>query len=375
MVENKANLTEEQVIAAETKILQKSWFCVALTATGEVFRRETDSPVDFIDILNNALVGWVDFITGDFDKQAPAAAAKLGFSESLVASLLGEQQLTYQDLNTELGLKLPSIQIRNFDVTIYPLVMLIRKNFVLTIHPHNVDRRLLRLRRYADTFIRKMSSIAPPEDKLTAVLHRIIGINNDSNFRHLRQIEESGDELNQDLMDPETPRNLLGPKIYAMKHSLMVYLDGLWQSMDVIHALRFGDAELITDDPALLDKIDGLANAVNNQIGLAEHMSEVLASGLEVLQSIYNNQLQILNNRLALVVTYLTIIGTALIVPNTIATIMSSSAFGLEPQDIGWYIALMIGSTIVATLAAYWWIKGRGWLPKRPDSPDASKRK
>ncbi len=167
-------------------------------------------------------------------------------------------------------------------------------------------------------------------------------------------------------MDPETPRNLLGPKIYTMKHSLMVYLDGLWQSVDVIHTLRFGDAELITDDAALLDKIDGLANAVNNQIGLAEHMSEVLASGLEVLQSIYNNQLQILNNRLALVVAYLTIIGTAFLVPNTIATIMGNAAFELGPQDVGWYIALMIGSTIIATLGAYWWIKGAVGYLKEP---------
>ena len=181
--------------------------------------------------------------------------------------------------------------------------------------------------------------------------------------------------LNQDLMDPSTPRNLLGPKIYAMKHSLIVYLDGLWQSVDVIHALRFGDAELITDDETLLDRIGGLADAVNNQIGLAEHMSEVLASGLEVLQSIYNNQLQILNNRLALVVAYLTIIGTAFLVPNTLATIMGNSMFEFVPKDSGWYIALMIGSTILAAVVAWWWIKRRGWLPKQPDSPDTKKEK
>lgn len=161
MAENKTNLNEEQVIAAESKISHQSWFCVALNPTGDVFRRETETPGDFIDVLKNALVGWVDFITDEFDKEAPVAAAKLGFSESLATSLIGEQQLTYQDLNTELGLKLPSIQIRNFDVTIYPLVILLRKNFVLTIHPHNVDRRLIRLRRYADTFIRKMSIAMP----------------------------------------------------------------------------------------------------------------------------------------------------------------------------------------------------------------------
>ena len=135
--------------------------------------------------LNSGLVSWVDVITDDFNKEAPTAAARLGFSESLAASLIGEQQLNYQDLDKEMGFKLPSIQIRNFEVTIYPLVILLRKNFVLTIHPHNVDRRLIRLRRYADTFIRKIKLDTPTQDKLTIVLLRLIGINNDSNFRHL----------------------------------------------------------------------------------------------------------------------------------------------------------------------------------------------
>ncbi len=375
MSEPKNNPTEEQIAAAVATIPHKSWFCVALTSAGEVFRSETESPADFINALQSSQAGWVDYITDDFDKQAPVAAAKLGFSESLATSLIGEQQLNYLDLDKEMGLKLPSIQIRGADVTIYPLVILLKKNFVMTIHPHNVDRRLIRLRRYADTFIKKMVTNSPMQDKVTTIMLRIIGMNNDSNFRHLREIEERGDELNQDLMDPSTPRNLLGPKIYTMKHSLIVYLDGLWQSVDVIHALRFGDAELITDDPALLDRIDGLANAVNNQIGLAEHMSEVLASGLEVLQSIYNNQLQILNNRLSMVITYLTIIGTAFLVPNTIATIMGNSAFEMGPKDVGWYIALMVGSTVLATAIAWYWVKRLGWLPRQADTLESARRK
>jgi len=53
-------------------------------------------------------------------------------------------------------------------------------------------------------------------------------------------------------------------------------------------------------------------------------MSNVLSSGLEVRQSIYNNQLQNLNNRYALVTAYLTVLGTGFLVPNTIATIMGN---------------------------------------------------
>jgi magnesium transporter len=135
--------------------------------------------------------------------------------------------------------------------------------------------------------------------------------------------------------------------------------------MHVLHTLRFGDAELITNNDDLLEKLDILAVDVNRQIELAEHLSEVLASGLEVLQSIYNNQLQSLNNRLALLMTYLTIVGTAVLVPNTIATIMANTAFDMGPQDLWWYLLLMIGSTIGATGLVYWWVKRKGWIPKK----------
>ena len=91
-------------------------------------------------------------------------------------------------------------------------------------------------------------------------------------------------------------------------------------------------------------------------------MSEVIASGLEVMQTIYNNQLQTLNNRLALVITYLTIVGTAILVPNTLATMFGSSVFDIGPGDLWWYLVLMVLSTALATFLVYWWLKKRGWV-------------
>jgi magnesium transporter len=142
-----------------------------------------------------------------------------------------------------------------------------------------------------------------------------------------------------------------------MKHALINYLSGLWATVDVLNAIRYGDAELLTDNQKLLNRISLLVADFNHQIGLAEHLSEVLASGLEVLQSIYNNQLQMLNNRLTMLVTYLTIIGTEFLVPNTLPTILSNTAFNMTEKDVGWYIGLIIGSTIIATVEAYFWAK------------------
>jgi magnesium transporter len=235
------------------------------------------------------------------------------------------------------------------------------------VHVSLVDKRFIRLRRYSDTILRKIPVDGLPEDKLTILVTRIIDANNDSNVRHLRAIEEQGDDLNAIMMDPKTDRMLIGPKIYELKHALIVYMNALWESVDVLHALRYGDAELITNDEKELNMISIMADEIKSQIGLAEHMSDVLASGLEVMQSIYNNQLQISNNKLAMVVAYLTIIGTALLVPNTIATMLGDAVFEIGPHDMVWYAPLMFFGTTGAVVLSWWWVKKVGLLPKRPD--------
>jgi magnesium transporter len=289
----------------------------------------------------------------------------MGFSEQLFNPLVNVAHDDYQDFETEMGLKLPSIQVRELNVEPHPLVFLIRKNFILTIHPRNVDRRFMKLRRYSDTVLRKIPTDISHEDRLTLLLMRIIDENNDRNAEHLRQIEERGDRLNEIMTDPFTPRDKIAPEIYRIKHALITYLNALWDTMHVLHTLRYGDAELITNEQKLLSRLGILADDVNRQIALAEHLSEVLASGLEVLQSIYNNQLQSLNNRLALLMTYLTILGTAVLVPNTIATMMGNTVFDIGPEDLWWYLIMMIGTTSVATFLVYWWIKKKGWIPKK----------
>ena len=349
---------------------QKGWFCAAICSDGSLFMDEADSPARILEILSGAIIAWVDFRTDDFEKQACISGTLLGFSDQLISSLSGESRLLYEDLNTEMGLKLPSIQIRlheHPDVQTHTTLLLLRKNLILTIHPLDVDRRFSRLRRYSSKVLQKIPIDASPEDKLTTLLIRIIDQNNDRNFEHLRQIEEHGDELNKRLMNPETPRNILGPEIYGMKHALISYLNALWETVDVLHDVRYGDAEIISDDTRLLEQVGMLAEDVKQQIGLAEHLSEVLASGLEVLQSIYNNQLQVLNNRMAMIMTYLTILGTAVLVPNTLATVFGNTAFAMTPGDRGWYVTLLVGSTILATGLAFWWARRSGWFPKKMD--------
>ena len=347
----------------------KRWYCVALQPDGSTFTGNSDSPEAFLTPVKSAVIAWVDFRTDEFDKDY-TRASELGFGKTLVSTLIQSPRDMYEDFNNEMGVKLPSIQIRldeESSVQAHTTLVLMKKHLILTIHPVEVDRRYARLRRYSDTVLKKLPKGKSDEDLLTFLLMRIIETNNDRNFEHLRQIEAHGDELNRNLMDSTISRNLLGPQIYRMKHALISYLDALWETVDVIKDLRYGDADLITDDPQILERVGLLAEDVNRQIGLSEHLSEVLASGLEVLQSIYNNQLQVVNNRLALAVTYFTVIGTALLVPNTIATVMGNSAFNLDSGDIWWYLLLLISTTLFATFFTFWWVKKMGMMPKKMD--------
>jgi magnesium transporter len=371
-------VNEPEPRGADTKVdpmngvpegVQKRWFYAARSPDGVICKGGSESSVEFVQTVSEANVAWVDCVVRepDFRKAAMAAAGELGFNPEMVASLTGEARLAYKDIDTELGVKLPSIQVRNFEVEPYPLLMLMKHNFILTIHPLNVDRRFFALRRYADTILKKIPKETGSHERRTMLLIRIIDESNERNFEHLREVEERGDDINQLMMDPNTPRVKLGPEIYKMKHALITYLNALWDSVHVIHALRYGDAELISDDARMLDRLQEMSENIKGQIGLAEHMSDVLASGLEVMQTIYNNQLQSLNNRFAFVMTYFTIIGTALLVPNTIATMLGDPVFDLSTRDQVWYWPLMIGATSIATFATYWWVRKQNWLPRKMD--------
>lgn len=358
--------SEQNVQAGEP--FEKHWFCAAVLKTGKVILQDSDSPAGFQDILHKSLLAWVDYRTANFEQDVKGCAALMGFNEQLTNALTDNPRLFYEDYDTEMGIKLSSIQIRlneHIDVQIYSTILLLRRNIIFTAHPILVDRRFTRLRRYSSTILSKIPIDASAEDKLTMLLIRIIDQNNDRNFEHLRQIEERGDDLNKAIMDPEIDRNLLGPRIYDMKHALITYLDALWETVDVLHDLRYGDANLLSNDDALLDRMGLLADNVSRQIGLAEHMSDVLASGLEVLQTIYNNQLQALNNRIALLMTYLTVLGTAFLVPNTLATVLSNAAFAMSEKDSIWYTVLLVVSTVVSTLLAFLWVRSFNILPRR----------
>jgi len=347
----------------EAEKTQKNAFYVSLSKDGVTTKVESDNVSDIVKLLKEDALEWMDFTVENINEDSYFIATHLKFSLQLIATVLSNQYSAYEDLETELGIMVPAARVSKFDVKVYPLLILVRKNLIVTIHPKEVVR-LQKIYRYADIFMKKIRQDLPSNDKLTILLTRILDENNEKNFNGLRKIEEEGDELGKCMVDIKAPRIKIGEDIYLMKHALITYLNTLWASWDVINSLRYGDAELITDNQKLLQRIGILGDDISRQIALGEHMSDVLASGLEVLQTIYNNQLQILNNRLSFLVTWLAILATAVMVPNTVATVFGIASIG-EKLDPMWAYFWIVLSAVLATIAMYLILRQKKWLPPK----------
>ncbi len=340
---------QPQAIVAKTP----ASFAVALRPDGHVDKLVEKPLEEYLAFTKDAGVAWIDYTTKELDKELEKVAAAMGFTQTPIQKLLSGFYSGYEDTDTELGIMLPAVTMQNMEVTVRPLIILIRANFIMTVHNEDIAR-LLKFARYSQPFLKKMKAELVA-DKITLVLERIIEENNDRNFEYLREIENHSDEISRQLIDENVSKRETARAIYHMKHALIDYLNVLWATKDVVDSLQYGDADLITDDEKLLGRIGILSSNIDRHIELSEQMSNVLASGLEVMQSIYNNQLQTINNRFALVTAYLTVLGTAALVPNTIATIASSMGIG-SPGDWGWYVPSLIVSTVAATAGSFIWV-------------------
>jgi magnesium transporter len=329
-------------------------FCLIQRKDGQVERLTEKSLEEYVSAIPDAEIAWINWTTRENEQEIAKMAKAGGFSKVPISKLIAGFYSAYEDMDTELGIMLPAVMMKDEKMTVHPLVVLMRDNLVLTSHSEEVSR-LQRFSRYAPQFFKRIAG-EDRADKLTLLLERIIDENNDRNFEYLREIEIHGDAISKSLIEERVSRRMIARNIHRMKHVLINYLNVLWATKDVIESLRYGDSDLITNDERLLGRIGMLSDNIDRHIGLSEQMSNVLASGLEVMQSIYNNQLQNLNNRFALVTAYLTVLGTAFLVPNTIATIAGSGIMEGQMARQAWYLPLLIVSTVVATGVSFVWV-------------------
>jgi magnesium transporter len=331
--------------------------CVSIPShTSKLVKLSSNDPLDFSTMVKAGSLSWINYAADDMAKEAASVAKAFGFSEQLVQEMLQGGE-SYQDNEVELGLMMPAIHIRELEVEIRPVIFLLNHNLILTIHDRRVTR-MVNFFRYAESWLSKLPTIMPSIDKKTLILTRLLEVINERNAEQLRLIEDKADDISEALLDPTVHFMATGKYIYAVKHCLILYLNGLWRSLDLLNKLRYGDAELITDNPKVLQRIAILIIHVTKHISLTEHTSTVLVSGTTVLQTLHNNQLLMINNRLLLAMTWMTIIGTAVLVPNTLATIFGF-VFSVPIEYLFWSMTTIVLVTAVATVLAYNWVMSK----------------
>jgi len=167
-----------------------------------------DRPLEeYLAAIPAASIAWIDYSTKDDAQEIEQLAQAAGFSKLPIPKLSTGFYSAYEDYDTELGIMLPSVTIKNDTMTVHPLFVLIRENFILTVHSEDINR-LLRFSRYAQPFFKRISSMCTC-DKITLMLERIIDENNDRNFEYLREIEAHGDAISKSLIEEKVAKNTL----------------------------------------------------------------------------------------------------------------------------------------------------------------------
>ena len=339
----------------------KESFCVAIPTAGSPIKLQNASPTEFLSTADKSMINWIDCTADDIFKDANGYATTLGFEQSLVPGLISSlvgpyaAYAAYEDLTKNLGLMLTAITSVKKQVEVSPIIILVRKNLILTIHDSKT-MHLKRFARYADIFMRKL----PNEDRLwqdrnTIVIHRIIEEICDKNFEKLRTIAERAEEFEEQLVEYRAAeREEINRQIFRLKRNLLIFLRTLWATRDVVHSLKYGDAELITDDTKLLERFTIVSDDLARQISLTENIMELLTDGITMLSTLAQSELQVLSNKMMAITAWLTVVATVILVPNTIATF-----FGIytPPWPLIWIIVLLLISGIISGWISWLWIK------------------
>lgn len=328
----------------------KSVTFVGLTPVGEAVTK-TSTSVEEVRMHGSEFeIAWSEFTVDDTSSEAEKVvdACSLPMKPS---ELLSGYLSNYEDLGEVLGLMMPIIRLNDSGIETRPLIAFVTRNGLYTILDESVGR-VLQLSRYATTYFKKLPRGTDAwADRQTIVLLRIIDDLIEHNFSVLRAIVERAELLEIRIAEGSAlPRSLTGD-LSSIKKTISLFLNATWATHNTVHAMRYGDAEMITDREELLSKFDVIMGELDRQIEMAQHALEVLTAGINALQTEVSNKLTTL-------VLWLTVVGTAVLVPNTLATVFG--AFPLPPEQ-GWVgLVSTVLSTAVATAGSYLYM--RRWL-------------
>lgn len=290
---------------------------------------------------------WIECVVDSITEEAPKILEKLGVAMD-PSILLSGYVSSYEDRGETLGLMIPFVVPGNNTTQTAPLLIFMKKDLILTIHD-DYGGKITRLYNYAQTLLRKLPK--DPEqwaDRQTLLLARIIDEISEANFSILRLIVERAEQFEIDLAGSRQVTRDISLELSNMKTALLTFLNAIWATYDTVHNLKYGDADMVSDDESILAKFEVILGRLDRQIQMSENVMQMVATGVNVIQTEVTNKVTIL-------IIWWTVAGTAELVPNTIATV-----FGLYPaheQQFFPIVGTVVISAALATAVAYFYVR------------------
>ena len=318
-----------------------------LQSEGTPFKKPSIQLDEAIKEISLGHLTWIECVVDNIVNDTPTVLQSLGITMD-PSVLLSGYVSSYEDKEDTLGLMVPFVVTSSNKTQTSPLLIFIKKDLVVTIHD-DYGGKITRLYNYSGTLLRKLPKESEQwADRQTILLARIIDELSETNFSILRLIVERAEQFEIDLAGSRQVTRDIPLELSDMKTSLLTFLNAIWATYDTVHNLKYGDAEMISDDESILAKFEVILGRLDRQIQMSENVMQMVATGVNVIQTEVTNKVTIL-------IIWWTVAGTAELVPNTIATV-----FGLFPnheQFLPWIISTIVVSAGLATTVAYLYVR------------------
>ena len=315
----------------------------AISKDGVPVRDNVSSISDIRPNIDEYSLSWLECVVDDVKTGSKEIAKEFGIPLE-PASVLGGYYSNYEDAGDVLGITVPLIKFSGGTVNSLSVLIYIARDKIISIHDEEAEK-LLRLSGFAEGIMKKLpNSKELWADRQTILFARIIDEISERNYDTLRLIVEKAQTLEIEMTDEKTMSKDIAEEMSNIKRSIITFLTAVWATHTTVHSLRYGDPEMLSDKDEILSRFDIILADLDRQIQLAEQVLEVLATGVNVIQTN-------ITNRLSTIILWLTVIGTAVLVPNTLATV-----FAIIPEPASMFpilLSILIISTLVSSGIAY----------------------
>jgi magnesium transporter len=320
---------------------------VAGLQNGIPFKRPSVGIEELAGIISPGNLTWIECVVDNIIGETPKILEKLGITMD-ASILLSGYVSSYEDRGDTLGLMIPFVVPGNSKTLTAPILIFVKKELIVTIHD-DYGGKITRLYNYAPTLFRKLPKESENwADRQTILLERIIDEISEANFSILRLIVERAEQFEIDIAGSRQVTRDISLELSNVRTSLLTFLNAIWATYDTVHNLKYGDADMISDNELILSKFEVILGRLDRQIQMSENVMQMVATGVNVVQTEVTNKVTIL-------IIWWTVAGTAELVPNTIATV-----FGLYPNHESVFLPIVgtvLASAGLATAVAYLYVR------------------